>query len=147
MSSEEGERKQKTYEDEGSEYQGSEEESEMERALGKKWYEYPPIYNALLAAILTGLTFTLSTLTPISGYLTTLAYILAIVLGGYYWIREGLEELVMEKRIGISILMLVATAGAALVGLWEEAAFLAFLFTAPFHPAGLLRPLFSFYTV
>ncbi|MDD3398248.1 MAG: heavy metal translocating P-type ATPase [Candidatus Methanomethylophilaceae archaeon] len=52
------------------------------------------------------------------------------MLGGHFWIKEGLAELWYEKKVGISILMLVATAGAALLGLWEEAAFLAFLYGA-----------------
>lgn len=109
---------------------GCDEEAEMEEALSKKWYDYPPIRNALLSAILTGLIFSLSSIASVPDYIMIPAYLAAIVLGGYFWIKEGLEELRYERKVGISILMLVATAGAALLGLWEEAAFLAFLYGA-----------------
>ena len=109
---------------------GCNEEKEMEEALSKKWYEYSPIRNALLSAALTGLVFGLSILVSIPDYISIPAYLVAIVLGGYFWIKEGLEELAYEKKIGISILMLVATIGTAILGMWEEAAFLAFLYGA-----------------
>jgi E1-E2 ATPase len=49
-------------------------------------------------------------------------YWLAIPLGGYHWAREGLEALVEERSVGIELLMLAATAGSAILGLWDEAA-------------------------
>lgn len=57
-------------------------------------------------------------------------YIVAIILGGYHWIREGIEELIEEREIGIEILMLAATVGSAILGMWDEAAFLVFLYGA-----------------
>jgi len=109
---------------------GCDEAKEMEEALSKKWYQYAPIRNALLSAALTGIIFAISNLASIPDYVTVPAYLAAIILGGYFWIKEGLAELVYEKKIGIGILMLVATSGAAILGLWEEAAFLAFLYGA-----------------
>lgn len=44
-----------------------------------------------------------------------------------HWGREALESL-WERRINIDVLMGVATVGSAALGLWEEAAFLAFLY-------------------
>ena len=52
------------------------------------------------------------------------------LIGGYHWAREGLEELVTERAIGIEILMLAATLGSIVLGLWDEAAFLVVLFGA-----------------
>jgi Cd2+/Zn2+-exporting ATPase len=109
---------------------GCDEEEEMEQALSLKWYQFPPIRNALLSAVLTGLIFITSYLADIPDYIRIPAYLVTMVLGGYFWIKEGLAELVYEKKVGISILMLVALAGCASLGLWEEAAFLAFLYGA-----------------
>jgi heavy metal-(Cd/Co/Hg/Pb/Zn)-translocating P-type ATPase len=57
-------------------------------------------------------------------------YVIAILLGGYYWGKEGIEELIKEKEIGIEILMMAATVGSAILGMWDEAAFLVFLYGA-----------------
>ena len=130
MSKEKRDEMGEACEDKECECHGCDEEAEMEEALSKKWYEYPPIRNALLSAVLTGMIFILSELTSIPNYVTIPSYLVAIALGGYFWIKEGLAELVYERKVGISILMIVATAGAAILGLWEEAAFLAFLYGA-----------------
>lgn len=131
------------------------EDSEKEKILERKWYTHPPLRNALIAGLLTGIAFGLGIMQIIPSFLvgpskiTTsifeltiypfkitssffeiIIYILAIVLGGYYWSKEGLEELIEEKEIGIEILMLVATLGAAVLGVWEEAALLVFLYGA-----------------
>ncbi len=102
----------------------------MEQALSLRWYEFPPIRNALLAAVLTSLVFISSFLINIPDYIRIPAYLVSIILGGYFWIKEGLAKIVCEKKVGISILMLVALAGCAALGVWEEAAFLAFLYGA-----------------
>ncbi len=94
------------------------------------WYLFPPIRNALIAAVIAILTFGLS----LFNYLPPLAenslYAVAMVLGGFHWAQEGFEELVGEYEIDIEILMLAATGGAVALGLWEEAAFLAILYGA-----------------
>ena len=94
------------------------------------WYRFPPIRNALIAAVLAVPTFLLS----FSGYLPAAAespvYVVAMALGGYHWLREGFEELFDEHEIGIEMLMLAATVGAAALGLWSEAAFLVILYGA-----------------
>ncbi len=117
-------------EEEGCGCHGCDEEVEMEQALNLKWYQFPPIRNALVAAILTSIIFSCSYLAIIPDYVSIPAYFVAIALGGFFWIKEGLTELFYEKRVGISILMLVAMAGTGVLGLWEEAAFLAFLYGA-----------------
>jgi|GEM_PF-4214820 Cd2+/Zn2+-exporting ATPase len=42
---------------------------------------------------------------------------------------EGIEELVKERTVGIEILMMAATIGSALLGIWDEAVFLVFLYS------------------
>lgn len=93
-----------------------------------KLYAHPPMRNALIAGGLTLLAFILGHLGIIpSGFEITI-YIFAIVIGGYYWTREGIEELIECKEIGIELLMLGATIGSAILGLWDEAAFLVFIY-------------------
>lgn len=41
---------------------------------------------------------------------------------------EGIEEVLHEREVGIEILMLGATFGSAALGMWDEAAFLVFLY-------------------
>lgn len=57
-------------------------------------------------------------------------YLLAIAIGGYHWVREGIEDLIEEHVIDIEILMLAATVGSIALGLWDEAAFLVVLYAA-----------------
>nr|SPS05988.1 putative heavy metal-transporting ATPase [Candidatus Nitrotoga fabula] len=56
-------------------------------------------------------------------------YIAAVLIGGYFFGREALAELVSEHAIGIELLMLVATLVAGVMGQWAEAATLAFLYS------------------
>lgn len=55
-------------------------------------------------------------------------YVVAIALGGYFWVREGWEEFIEEREVGIEALMAFATLGAVLLGQWFEATFLVFLY-------------------
>jgi Cd2+/Zn2+-exporting ATPase len=56
-------------------------------------------------------------------------YILAVIIGGWYFGREAIEELVKEREIGIELLMSVAAIVAGLMGQWAEAAMLVFLYS------------------
>lgn len=103
--------------------------TENDEKFGGKWYGFPPLRNALIAGLITGSTFLLAhpyRIIPQS--VEVLIYIIAIFLGGFHWGREGIEELVKEKIIGIEILMIAAVAGSAKLGMWDEAAFLVFLY-------------------
>src|SRR3546814_20862015 len=55
-------------------------------------------------------------------------YIAAYVFGGFYTLREVIENLRL-KRFEIDTLMLVAAAGAAALGAWADGAPLLFLFS------------------
>ena len=95
-----------------------------------KWYAHPPMRNALIAGALTGAAYGLGHLGFISSFAATVIYALAIPVGGYHWGREGLEDLVEKHTVGIEILMMAATIGSAILGLWDEASFLVFLYGA-----------------
>jgi len=97
-------------------------------AFGGKWYAHPPMRNALIAGGVTGVSFSLAHMGVISTSLEIILYLIAILLGGYHWGREGIEELIEQRKIGIEILMMGATVGSAILGMWDEAAFLVVLY-------------------
>jgi Cd2+/Zn2+-exporting ATPase len=102
----------------------------LESEFSGPWWRFPPLRNALLAGILAGAAFALELLEALPHGAAIAAYAAAIPLGGWHWIREGVEELIAEREVGIEILMMAATAGAALLGLWDEAAALVVLYGA-----------------
>lgn len=104
-------------------------ENEKEFFEGK-WYAYSPLRNALIAGLLVGVAFSLAHLGIISNAAEIVIYTVAILLGGYHWSREGVEEFLRERDIGIEILMMAASIGSAILGMWDEAAFLVFLYGA-----------------
>lgn len=59
----------------------------------------------------------------------TAIWVLATLAGIRFFAREALEELWREHEIGIELLMTVAAVTAGFLGLWEEAAMLAFLYS------------------
>lgn len=94
------------------------------------WHGHPPLRNALIAAVLAGSGFILGYLGVIAAPVENLFFLIAIPIGAYHWTREGIEELIHEREIGIEILMLAATVGAIALGLWDEAAALVILYSA-----------------
>ena len=56
-------------------------------------------------------------------------YLSAIVIGGYFFGREALEELLFERRIGIELLMSIAAIAATALGQPAEGAMLVFLYS------------------
>lgn len=63
------------------------------------------------------------------GTLTTAVFLASLLIGGYYFGREALEELIFEREVGIELLMTVAAVAATLMGERLEGAMLAFLYS------------------
>lgn len=61
-------------------------------------------------------------------WVPTVLYVAAYFFGGYYTLREAVEN-VRLKRFEIDSLMIVAAIGAAALGAWAEGALLLFLFS------------------
>lgn len=94
------------------------------------WYGFPPLRNALIAAAIAVSGFILGLLGIIPELVVTLFFVVAILLGAYHWAREGFEELIHEHAIDIEMLMIAATLGAIVLGLWGEAVTLVVLYAA-----------------
>lgn len=60
---------------------------------------------------------------------STIIYVAAILIGGYYFSREAIEELIFEREIGIELLMSVAAVVATVMGQAAEGAMLVFLYS------------------
>lgn len=90
--------------------------------------ERAELFSALLAlaAYLTGLVLGLTT--DVSGAAAVAPFVLAYLFGGAFALREAVESL-RAGKFQVDLLMLVAAAGAAVIGKWEEGAVLLVLFS------------------
>ena len=104
--------------------------SEKAAGFAGPWWMFPPLRNALLAGVLVGIAFVLEVSGLLPESVAMWAYVSAIPLGGAHWIREGIKELIDHHEVGIEVLMIAATAGAAILGMWDEAAALVVLYGA-----------------
>ncbi len=95
-----------------------------------EWWQFPPLRNALSAAVVAGTCFVAVKFLALPNIAAIVIYLFSIALGGWHWMREGVENLIRELKVGIEILMLGATTGAALLGMWDEAAALVVLYGA-----------------
>jgi len=75
----------------------------LESEFSGPGWRFPPLRNALLAGILAGAAFALELLEALPRGAAIAAYAAAIPLGGWHWIREGVEELIAEREVGIEI--------------------------------------------
>lgn len=86
----------------------------------------------VLTSLASGLLLLIGWLIEITGapeIISTAVYVGAILMGGYFFGREALEELFFEREIGIELLMSIAAVVAALMGQPAEGAMLAFLYS------------------
>ena len=84
---------------------------------------------ALVCGAFLAVGFGIQKLMPIApGWLPLSCYIAAYFFGGYYTLREAIDNLRLGK-FEIDTLMLVAAAGAAALGAFAEGALLLFLFS------------------
>lgn len=93
----------------------------------------PPFWKnpKVLAAMVSGVFLLVGWLLSyaVDGWLPLSLYTLSILIGGYYFGREALEELIFERQIGIELLMSIAAIAAYMLGQPAEAAMLVFLYS------------------
>jgi len=105
-------------------------ENDSEETFEGRWFQHPLMRNALLGAAFTAVAFVSAHLRLVPNAVSIAFYLAGIVLASHMWAREGIEELIKKRQIGIEFLMLSALIGAAILGLWDEAAVLAVLYGA-----------------
>jgi Cd2+/Zn2+-exporting ATPase len=86
----------------------------------------------VVTSVASGVLLLLGLLLSLAGapqIVSTAVFWVAIVVGGYYFGREALEELIFEREIGVELLMAIAAIVAALMGQPAEGAMLVFLYS------------------
>jgi Cd2+/Zn2+-exporting ATPase len=86
----------------------------------------------VVTSALSGLLLLIGWLIGLAGapvIASTVLYVIAILIGGYYFGREAFEELIFEHEIGIELLMSVAAIVSAVMGAPAEGAMLVFLYS------------------
>lgn len=103
-------------------------QSDAEPAGPPRPWRNPKVVTSAFSGVLLVLGW-LAWLTNLPSPLALTAYVAAILVGGYYFGREALEEAIFEREIGIEFLMAAAAIVAALAGHPGEGAMLVFLYS------------------
>ncbi|HEX6232291.1 MAG TPA: cation-translocating P-type ATPase [Jiangellaceae bacterium] len=93
------------------------------------WWQSRPVRWSAAAGVLLAVGFASEQLTAAPAWIVTAAYVVAALVGARFFAVEALTELARERKIGIELLMTTAAAIAGVLGMWEEAAALAFLYS------------------
>ncbi|WP_107728640.1 heavy metal translocating P-type ATPase [Desmospora activa] len=100
--------------------------TEQEEKKGTAWIRrHGEGVAAVVSGVLTLVAWWMTEWMPMSAL--TL-YLAAYVIGGFAKAKEGLTALVVERKLDVNLLMLVAAIGAAFIGYWMEGALLIFIF-------------------
>jgi Cd2+/Zn2+-exporting ATPase len=100
----------------------------MEMAEQVKPWRNPKVITSVTSGVLL-LVGWLMGLAGAPALISTVIFIAAILIGGYYFGREAIEELIFERKIGIELLMMVAAVVASAMGEVLEGAMLVFLYS------------------
>lgn len=100
----------------------------MEMAEQPKPWRNPKVLTSVASGVLLLIGWLIG-LAGAAEIVSTVIYIAAILIGGYYFGREAIEELIFEREIGIELLMGVAAVTATVMGLAAEGAMLVFLYS------------------
>jgi len=100
----------------------------MEMAAPPKPWRNPKVLTSAASGVLL-LVGWLIGLASAPEIISTVIYVTAILIGGYFFGREAIEELVFEREIGIELLMSVAAVVATLMGQAAEGTMLVFLYS------------------
>ncbi|WP_367606689.1 heavy metal translocating P-type ATPase [Legionella sp. W05-934-2] len=95
--------------------------------MPKLWHN-PKVITATIAGLLLTIGFVGSYLT-LPKIIANGFYVGAVLIGGYYFAREAIDEFIKEYEIGIEFLMSLAAIVAGIMGQWAEAATLVFLYS------------------
>ncbi len=119
---------------------GPEQLKEQLKSLGFPPLEGGPLPSApkpwrnpkVITSVVSGVLLLIGWLLGLAGLpplVSLVTYIAAMLIGGYYFGREAIEELVFEREIGIELLMALAAVVAAIMGQAAEGAMLVFLYS------------------
>ena len=87
----------------------------LEMAEQPKVWRNPKVITSVTSGVLLAVAWLLG-LAGLTPPFTTGIFVVAILIGGYYFGREAIEELIFEREIGIELLMSIAAIVATLMG-------------------------------
>jgi len=90
--------------------------------------EKTELYFAVLSGVFFFTGLIIEKGTNLSEYYSLISFITAFIFGGWFTLLEAIDK-TKKGEFEIDFLMLVAAAGAAYIGRWEEGALLLFLFS------------------
>lgn len=99
-----------------------------DHAHGGVFGEKSELVFAVIAGVLLATGWVIERVDVGPGWLPMACFVLAYASGGFYTVKEAIENL-RARRFEIDSLMLVAAVGAAALGKWAEGALLLFLFS------------------
>jgi len=99
---------------------------EREKVKGKAWWRDLRILSLFTCGVFTMIAFVMEKIGI--ALPSTILYAIAVAVGGYYPARMGLAAL-RTLTLNIRTLMVSGAIGAILLGLWEEAAILVFIYS------------------
>ena len=115
------------YEEPASPAAAAEKHDEQEHEHGGPFGERSELVFSLACGALTGAGWAIGKF-GVAPVVSTALFVIAYVLGSWFTLKEVVVAL-RARRFEIDFLMLVAAAGAAILGEWFEGALLLFLFT------------------
>lgn len=92
-------------------------------------WQSPAVRWSFLSGVLLAFGFVAEQIGDAHGWWLTAVFVASTLAGMRYFALEALKELWQEHEIDIELLMTVAAFTAGALGLWEEAAALAFLYS------------------
>ena len=116
-----------TYAEPVSPVAAAEKHEEQEHEHGGPFGERSELVFSIGCGVLTGAGWLLGRL-GVAPIVSTVLFVLAYILGSWFTLKELVVAL-RARRFEIDFLMLLAAAGAAILGEWFEGALLLFLFT------------------
>ncbi|RYY40484.1 MAG: heavy metal translocating P-type ATPase [Chitinophagaceae bacterium] len=99
-----------------------------DHADGGIFGERTELFFAIICGVFLAAGFALSFVSGLPGLVAIALYVIAYFFGGFYTTREAIDG-IRKGAFEIDFLMLVAAAGAAILGEWAEGALLLFLFS------------------
>jgi len=93
----------------------------------KSWWQDPRVKLIAASGFILAIAFIMERL-GLGLLIVRLAYGISIIIGGYFPVKMAIAGL-RSKTLNIYTLLVIATLGAAILGFWDEAAVLVFVYT------------------
>ncbi len=93
--------------------------------------EFIKKYQEFIATIISGILIAVGLILQSLGLdeLTPYIFISSFIIGGYNQAYSGIKSTIVEHKLNVELLMVLAAIGASIIGFWLEGAILIFIFS------------------